>query len=272
MNNKIDKFFKNKVESASVEPSTNASAKFDALLKQKNKKPLFAWWQIAASVALLLASIVYLVILDSNESSNNMADAPVIQSQPEIMDKPVATIESQVNDIETTDRDLPKEIIENKIVDATPTELAASTTQESKKANVQKTIAPYNTPLQPKEIQQKTMIASTPTVNEAEDLVDLQKKEIEVIESILVATNEENSNKKKKIVPITITYTPTPSSTLVANNETEEEAEDEKKEEKPTFKSILIAASNVALMAEIRGAKDDLINSTFSSKNKKVNN
>jgi hypothetical protein len=269
MNNKIDKFFKNKVEATSIQPSANASAKFDELLKQKNKKPLFAWWQIAASIALLLGSVFYVVNMDSSiKNDDGIAQTTGTQSELEKSEGLATVVDTEVNQHEKPTNEMPKEIKENKIADATNAELLASTPQEKSRSKTVKLSVPKINIVK----TDAAMIAAVPTEIEPIDLVSPQHQEIESMVATAVASIEENKATKKKIVPITITYTPTPSSTLVANNEAKEQVEDEKKEEKPTFKSLLMAASNVSLMAEIRGAKDDLINSTFSNKNKKVNN
>jgi hypothetical protein len=268
MNNKIDKFFKNKVEATSIQPSANASAKFDELLKQKNKKPLFAWWQIAASIALLLGSVFYVVNMDSSiKNDDGIAQTTGTQSELEKSEGLATVVDTEVNQHEKPTNEMPKEIKENKIADATNAELLASTPQKKDKTKSVNLIDPKRNSLK----SDATMIAAIPAEIEPIDLGS-QHQETDSIVATAVASIEENKATKKKIVPITITYTPTPSSTLVANNEAKEQVEDEKKEEKPTFKSLLMAASNVSLMAEIRGAKDDLINSTFSNKNKKVNN
>lgn len=266
MNNKIDKFFKKGVESIMIQPSENANAKFEALLNQRNKKPLLVWWHIAASLALILGTIFILNKLDNGENTNNaMAETDSKLQKIEKNESFAAIAKLDTVGTETLIAKASEEAKENIKVDATNTELVASTTQEINNKEGEK-------PKVDKLINKQPMIAAIPTVAATIELNETKEQELNKIETIVVASIDENTTVKKKIVPITITYTPTPSAALVANNDNLEEVDDEKKEEKPTFKSLLMAASNVSLMAEIRGAKDDLINSTFSNKNKRVNN
>lgn len=254
--NNLDKIFRNKLADMQVAPSESAAAKFESALARKHKKPIM-WWQIAAAVAVLgVATITWYGWQGSESTNTGLAEIEPSEVLKTI-DKPLTLAQNDNGEISTSSIDENQSLSSTSVVSTNENEVPAL-----KKA--------ASTNVKPKVDQKPAAKETDPLLlaeNQPNEIIEVAPAEVIIIEEVAIAKLDNTAEEPaSKIVPIiTITYIPTSHEPTVATTTDGDQ-------ERPSFKSILLAASNVALMAELREAKDGLLSSPFSLKNRKVKN
>lgn len=277
----LDRLFEEKLAAVQQEPSDKAKARFDQLMAQKHKKPVWIWWQVAAAVVVLGISTVTYLSWPEGDGGPLTADLPAITSdqvashdEPAVSDTGLerGTDQPDHNTIDTREGVTPDPIpaalaVKDQKAEtpaANPSDVLHTTSKDD--VGVVSTIAVADS--QPQE--------QLPAQNSEADasLLD-EEADLELSQDIAVAINEpanEGATKKKRL-PVTIIYkSSNAQESLVAMQVIRDDVDSLVDDRSNSLKSILQNAGNGALLAEFKKAKEDLLNLDLPLKTKKVEN
>jgi hypothetical protein len=240
MKNKLDELFKNKTEGYQKEPSADAWNKIHQNLHPKSKMP---YWQIAASIILILGVSMLLYFQLSNHdkqqpavANNDKSDSAQVTKSP-IIEKNIAQENEIINE-------------EQKIIDTPTTEKINNRNLLANKGNISKEI---NEQVEdkikikvPEMIENKEALATV--IEEPVNPIIEPQPDAEVVQA--------PSSTRKKLPPVTIVY-------KKSTENTENVAKNKSNNSQEGLGKILTIAKEIKngdlKISELRDVKDELL-------------
>jgi len=265
--NEIDQLFSNRLEGAKVTPSAAAWSQLENNLQKNKKKPIFWFYRVAAAILLIMVSIfTWNVLENKQDDAFSLAKAPNIFRNAPYPGQ--FNYESQSNELNTYVLEQLAISEKNKNV-VQPTAVnphLSNTTEGSSAGNTNSKIAQVKRKkivvAQKEELENRLItLENKPDKHIVSEQVDITSKVIvQAINSPeLPTTTIRDTN--EQLPAVSITY-------LGGNETTKKVNKNKKKNSRFSLKKVFKSARKLAngdLIADLRGAKDNLLGSGIKS-------